>query len=92
MASEFLRAYGAILIGATVGLILVAMGLFGKDQGVLMAGISAVSAALGLHLGGHTGLVPTKTADAVAHIEEMGGKVKIPKKVAEVTDTVTGKP
>jgi hypothetical protein len=78
--NDFLKAYGLVIIGAVVGLALVAMGLFGGDQNVLTTGLTALGTALGIHIGGNTNAVPTKTPDAVAHIKAQGGKVLMPKK------------
>ncbi len=90
MASEFLKAYGASIISAVVGLALVLMGLLFNQMMVLMAGLAALGVGTGLHVGGHTNVVPTKTEDAVEHILQKGGKVKMPG-VSKLND-VLGKP
>lgn len=83
--NDFLKSYGLIIISAVVGLLLVIIGLIAGDQTVLSFGMTSIGTSLGIHLGGHTALVPTKTDDAVAHIIQKGGKVKLPG-VTKLTD------
>lgn len=68
----FLQQYGAVIVLSCVGLILVAMGIFGHEAIATQAGIFLLGGSAGTHLGGSTNLVPIKDADALAHIEKMG--------------------